>query len=258
MRRTIIVVAGATAAVAILLPTTGFAGQIRHAKSAKPNNSALVHRVNTLAAALNALKGTVGTARQTIKTLASAVATTKSDVATLKTGLSTAQSNITGVQGDVTTLKGDVSTINSQLSAGATALTQINAALQDGTTGLVGLNKARPQFGAFQSDGTIIAGTGQVSGASGPKANALGHSGGAFVIDFGDDVSSRFDQVNPFPGSAAAGVPQATDCAATGAATTCGALQGVASDASPNHVLVVFGSGASAPASGFEVAALSG
>jgi hypothetical protein len=77
------------------------------------------------------------------------------------------------------------------------------------------------------------------------------------VVDFGNDVSARFVSVDPFPGSAGAGTPQAVDCAATGAGATCGSAQGIGSDTNPNHVLIVFGSGGTAAAGGFSVAAIS-
>lgn len=147
-------------------------------------------------------------------------------------------------------------------AAATAALTQINAALTDETTGLVGLNHARPQFGAYDSSGVFLGGTGAVTGASGPKANVLGASGtGIYVVDFGNDVSKRFLSVTPNPTTAGTAPPvgQAVNCSS--APTSCGPLQGVGSDASVNHVLVKFGTGAAAdqkPANGFSVAAISG
>jgi hypothetical protein len=158
------------------------------------------------------------------------------------------------VDGKVAALGATVQTILSGVPAIVNGLTALQTALQDPVTGLVGLNLARPQFGNYSSTGTFLGGTGTV--ASGPKANAIGASGGAFVIDFGNDVSKRVFSVNPFPGSAAAGVPQVTDCANAG--STCGGLQGVASDTNVNHVLVLFGAGGTAPAAGFSVTAISG
>jgi hypothetical protein len=159
------------------------------------------------------------------------------------------------VDGKVAALGATVQALVAGVPTIVNGLTALQTALQDPVTGLVGLNLARPQFGNYSSTGTFLGGTGTV--ASGPKANAIGASGGTFVIDFGNDVSKRVFSVNPFPGSAAAGVPQVTDCANAG--STCGALQGVSSDTNVNHVLVLFGTtGGTAPAAGFSVTAISG
>jgi hypothetical protein len=267
MRRNIIVVVAAVAAIAII-PATGMAGQISQALRSTPHGDAkqdkalikpLVNKVNTLGVGLAAVKKGLNTAKGDVAKLKTGLAAAQSSIGTLKTGLTSAQGDILTLQTDDAAAKSSITTINAELAAGTTALTQINAALTNSTTGLVGLNAARPQFGAYDSAGVFQGGTGTVSGASGPKANALGHNAGAFVIDFGNDVHLRYLVANPFPGSAGAGVPQAVDCAANAtASTTCGGLQTLASDASPNHVLVVFGSGATAPAAGFEIAALSG
>jgi hypothetical protein len=266
VRRNIIVVVAAVAAIAII-PATGMAGQITQAVRSTPNGDAkqdaaqikpLVKKVNTLGAGFAAIKKVLNTAKGDVAILKTKLASAQSDIGTLKTNVTTAQGDISTLKTDDASAKSSITTINGELAAGATALSQINDALTNSTTGLVGLNAARPQFGAYDSAGVFQGGTGAVSGASGPKANAIGHNLGSFVIDFGNDVHLRYVVASPFPGSAAAGVPQAVDCAAPGAAATCGALDGAGTDASPNHVLVVFGAGGTAPAAGFEIAALSG
>jgi hypothetical protein len=193
-----------------------------------------------------------------------AIGSLKANDAATANGIQTLSSHIKGLSDRIGTLEGDVTGINAQLSAGASALTAINSALTNSTTGLVGLNNARPQFGAFQNNGTIIAGTGQVSGASGPKTNATEGAGALanfYVVDFGNDVSKRFLSMTQFPtgGASTNRAALAVDCAATGVAALCGGVQGIASDASPNHVVVQFGSAGSGAADGsWEVAAISG
>jgi len=139
--------------------------------------------------------------------------------------------------------------------------TAINSALTDPVTGLVGLNHARPQFGAFNgADGTILGGTGQVTGASGPSTNASHPTTGKYLVDFGDNVSQRFLVVTLFP-DATAPIGQAVDCAANSTAgATCHAL-GDPTVGNPNHVLVTienFTPGIGAADKSFEVAAISG
>jgi hypothetical protein len=270
MRRNIIVVVAAVAAIAIV-PATGVAGQISQALRSTPHGDAkqdkalikpLVNKVNTLGVGLAAVKKGLNTAKGDVAKLKTGLAAAQSSIGTLKTGLTSAQGNILTLQTDDASAKSSISTINAELTAGTTALTQINAALTNSTTGLVGLNAARPQFGAYDSAGVFKGGTGTVSGASGPKSNAVGTHAvpGLYVIDFGNDVSLRYLTVTPFPTpTTAPGLPQAVDCAASGAAATCGAAEGSGSpDASANHVLVKFGDGSAAPVAGFEVAGLSG
>lgn len=158
------------------------------------------------------------------------------------------------------------------LEAAGAGLTAVQAALQNPTTGLVGLNNARPQFGAFSGAGTILGSTG-LSGGSGPTNNATkGSSGppdidGLYVVDFGNNVSTRMYTINVFPygptslgGGGAAPTASATNCASsTTAAGICGAVGGVSSDSSPNHVLVQVGDGSSGgAANGFSITAISG
>ena len=156
--------------------------------------------------------------------------------------------------------------VDAIVATATAALAQVNAALTDSTTGVVGLNNARPQYGAFTSTGAIIAGTGQTAGAKGPSTNATKGtttSSGVFVIDFGNDVSRRFLVVDLFPGAGNSGFPQAIVCSAT-TGTACQTVEGLSSpDQSPNHVLVQFGTGlqgvgTAVPANGFAVAAISG
>ena len=165
----------------------------------------------------------------------------------------------------------------------APALEAIDDALNDETTGLVGLNLARPQFGAFEADGTILGGTGPNEGGGlgpdadavqgGPAAGPLPDTEGLYVVDFGNDVSSRMYTVNVFPqgptsvGGAAAPTASAINCAAsTSVADLCGVV-GVqaggtgASDPDPNKVLVQIGDGtdgAGEAPNGFSLTAISG
>jgi len=152
------------------------------------------------------------------------------------------------------------------------ALNDIDDALNDTTTGLVGLNLARPQFGAFglsPSNGAFQGGTGPVNGSAdppfGPEGDAANGSGigapSTYVVDFNDDVSERMYSVNVFPGTtpgAEARAANAVNCAL--AATTCNAISAGTGDT--EHVLVKIGTGAEAVNGtvfgGFSVTALSG
>jgi hypothetical protein len=211
-----------------------------------------------------------------------AIATLRRSATTLGTDLATAKTDIGGLK----TLAGGLPSVLSQLADGLTkagagltalqaGLTTIQGALQDPTTGLVGLNNARPQFGAFSATGVIVGGTGQTPPAKGPSANATkGPSGGAgtdfdglYVVDFGNDVSKRVYTVNVFPygplgggGAGAAPTGSATNCAASPTASAlCGAAASAGPDTSPNHVLVQIGDGSSnGAANGFSLMATSG
>jgi hypothetical protein len=156
----------------------------------------------------------------------------------------------------------------------APALEAIDAALNDPTTGLVGLNLARPQFGAFAANGDNLGSTG-LSGGSGPTADAVvgpdltGAAGpdlrGTYVVDFENDVSSRMYSVNMFPAGPGVSTPvgSAANCSVSGIDTVCG-LVGIsaggsgAPDPDPNKVLVQVGDGDTAHPAGFSVTAISG
>lgn len=172
-------------------------------------------------------------------------------ISTVDGRVNTVVSNLAGVSAKVDAIIAGVPAITAALTALKDGLTAINAALQNTTTGLVGLNLARPQFGIYSSAGTFLGGTGTVG--SGPKANVLGTAGNAYVVDFGNDVSKRVYSVNVFAGVSVTNT--ATNCSAPGVGSTCGALQGAGSDASPNHVLVTF---SGAPSNGWSVTAISG
>jgi len=187
-------------------------------------------------------------------------------------------SDLQGIEGTLNTVLAGVPDIIGGLQAlqsaledtVAPALTAINAALTDPTTGLVGLNLARPQFGVFglsPSNGAFLGGTGPVNGADppfGPDGNAANGSGiGAaslYVVDFQNDVSTRIYDVNVFPGSAAGATPTGAAVNCGVAAATCNAVSTGTGDA--EHVLVKIGTGAQAvdgtSFGGFSVAAISG
>jgi hypothetical protein len=247
----------AIAAIAIL-PATGLAKPKQNdAKQDAALVKPIVKKIVGLTAGLRILKGGLTTAQSNISAL-------KTSVNGLKTGLTAAQGDISTLKTDDASTQSAITTINAQLAAGATALTQINAALTNSTTGLVGLNNARPQFGAFANTGVLIAGTGQVTGASGPKTNATEGAGALanfYIVDFGNDVSLRFLQVTQFPtgGASTNRAAMAVDCGASASATTlCSTVAGV-SDSSKNHVVVQFGSaGSGAADTSWEVAAISG
>jgi hypothetical protein len=221
--------------------------------------------------------------------LASALSTLSGAVKGLKKGLKNVENvnsgqtgAINGVDGRVTAVvanlavvKATVDAIVAGVPAIVNGLTAINAALTNTTTGLVGLNLARPQFGAFNPDGTIIAGTGQHPPAGGPATNAkqaniaaLGGLSGMYVVDFANDVSSRFLTVTflpTAPGATPAGSPaQAVSCASSDAAGgLCFAIENAGAaglDKDNRKVAVKFGAGTAAtiPSSGFTVAAISG
>jgi hypothetical protein len=157
--------------------------------------------------------------------------------------------------------------VQSGLKALEDGLLDIKDALEDETTGLVGLNLARPQFGVFGPAGNFLGGTGPVNGSDpphGPDGAATPGTGiGApslYVVDFDNDVSQRVYSVNVFPGSAPGASLAANSVNCANAAATCEAVEAGSGDTS--HVLVKIGTGAQAvdgtAFGGFSVTALSG
>jgi hypothetical protein len=154
-------------------------------------------------------------------------------------------------------LEGPIQTAFNDIEDG---FAEVEDALNDPTTGLVGLNLARPQFGAFNPVGTFQGGTGPVNGTDpphGPDGDAA-RAGSTFVVDFNNDVSQRMYAVNVFPGAGPALAASAVNCALAGGA--CGGIAAGTDDTS--HVLVKIGSGAQATNGadfgGFSILAISG
>ena len=215
-------------------------------------------RVNRAHRRISRLKSWNFTLQNWNKNQQSAIESLEKTVATIVAGVPTITSALTQLQDGLLQLKaaleGDVTD----------AFEDIEDALNDSTTGLVGLNLARPQFGAFNTVGTFQGGTGPVNGADpphGPDGNVAGRSGTVYVVDFNNDVSQRMYTVNVFPGTnpAAPALPGgAVNCAL--AAATCNAI--AAGTGNTSHVLVKVGSGAQAvdgtEFGGFSVTAISG
>jgi hypothetical protein len=168
------------------------------------------------------------------------------------TRVDTVVANVAAVKATVDAIVAGVPAIVDGLTQLKAGLLAIQSALGNTTTGLVGLNLARPQFGNFSGAGVILGGTGQVTGASGPKTDATHPATGTYVVDFGNDVSKRSLVVSPSPGVGGI-IGEAVDCANAGGTCPGG-------DASANHVLVLMyaTSGAPSNGNGFGVTAISG
>jgi len=137
----------------------------------------------------------------------------------------------------------------------APALEAIDDALNDETTGLVGLNLARPQFGVFDDAGLFLGGTGSV--ASGPSDDAGHPAAGTYIVDFGNDVSDRALVFTAFPTGGAPLVGSPVNCASD-TSGTCTAVLG-AGDHSDQVLVIVQDSTTGAPTDGtFQIMAISG
>jgi hypothetical protein len=191
---------------------------------------------------------------QAIKTNKQSLDVLTTKVTNLGTTVGTISAAVSTITSGAATIQTALTTIGSTLTTIGAGLTALKNAVQDPTTGLVGLNNARPQFGAFTSTGGFIAGTGANPPAKGPSGSASNPSAGKYIVDFGNDVSARFVSVTPFPTGALPVIASAVNCSVASMPCT-------GADTSPNHVLVLFqvGSGApTSPANGFTVAAFSG
>jgi X-X-X-Leu-X-X-Gly heptad repeat protein len=148
----------------------------------------------------------------------------------------------------ITQLVNGVQTLKTGLQTVGDGLTALKTAVQDPTTGLLGLNTARPKFAIVKSDGTILGQTPNV-----PTTNAKVATG-TYVVDFASDVSKRALVVTMAP-AATAPIGQAVDCANAPGACPSG-------DNSANHVLVTtepHGAGGPAPGdANFTLLAISG
>jgi len=194
------------------------------------------------------------TSQQTmIESLESTVATIVAGVPTITSALTQLQAGLLALQA---ALEGPV----------ADGFSEIEDALNDSTTGLVGLNLARPQFGVFEGTGNFLAGTGPVNGTDpphGPADDAVRLSAGTYVVDFENDVSQRVFTVTPAPTGGAGLTVSAVNCAAgAGSPSIAGACDAAVGAAGPhpNHVFVLLqNSTNAAPTDGtFTIVGLSG
>jgi hypothetical protein len=191
----------------------------------------------------------------------SSIESIEGTVAQIVAGVPTITNALTQLQGGLlaiqAALEGPIQTAFNDIEDG---FAEVEDALNDPTTGLFGLNLARPQFGVFNPVGTFQGGTGPVNGSDpphGPDGDAAA-LGSTYVVDFNNDVSSRMYSVNVFPGAGPALAASAINCAL--AAASCNGISAGTGDTS--HVLVKVGTGAQATNGadfgGFSVTAISG
>src|SRR3954452_11340538 len=125
----------------------------------------------SLKKSLNKLASSIGSLKSQVKQINDTNSGQTGAINGVDKRVDTVVGNLTALSATVTAIVNGVPAITSGLLALKDGLTQIQAALNNTTTGLVGLNLARPQFGNYSGGGTFLGGTGTV--ASGPKANAL-------------------------------------------------------------------------------------
>ena len=191
----------------------------------------------------------------------SRIGTQREDFIALKSVVDTAVPLVTQA---LTDLQGGLLAIQAVLEDDVgPALEAIDAALNDETTGLVGLNLARPQFGVFDGTGNFLGGTGTV--ASGPDDDAVRVGAGTYVVDFNNDVSERVYTVTVAPTGGAGLTVAAVNCLAAAADPTIdgacdAAAGGDPADPHPDQVFVLLqNSTNAAPTDGtFTITALSG
>jgi hypothetical protein len=198
----------ATASVAALGATTpALAKSHTPSNSSGPSNKALlkdIHKVTEdLASAVTSITKTTTGLTASVKTLTTGLAATNATVAQV-------QAAETATDGKVTGLTSALASGSAQVTA---ALTQINTALNDSSTGLVGLNNARPRFAIVAFPG----GAATLAGSTPEKTVTIAAvAAGTTIVNFNEDVSKRALTVTTAPGAPSFG--EAVDCANAGGA----------------------------------------
>jgi hypothetical protein len=219
-------------------------------------------RVNKAHRRIRRLKSWNFTLQDWNKNQQSAIESLESTVSTIVAGVPAITSALTQLQDGLLELKaaleGDVTD----------AFEDIEDALNDPVTGLVGLNLARPQFAVVAGgagNGTFLGGTG-AAGGLGPVdqsdvvvGTTAGTNTGQYVVDFNNDVSLRQYTVNVAPATGLT-TPTASAVNCDSGAPFNGQCDAVSAGSGddPNKVLVQIGDGDPAPATFFSVTALSG
>jgi phage-related tail protein len=192
-----------------------------------------------------------------ISTAQKDISSLKSSSSSLSSGLSTAQSQIKTLMQIADALPPILTQLGDGLTALKGAVTSINTALQDPTTGLVGLNNARPLIGAVASNAAV---SGSEFELVGHLANVPAAGLGAYLLSFVNgagtptDVSKRvYELTSPNPAQLGT-VFTATNCSNSGVTPLCTALNGGHTDDDATDVLIV----TSAPSADFQIAAIAG
>lgn len=224
-------VAATGAAAAPAQASSRFATTKALTRDQKLINQALATAVKTIDKTTNGLNTDVATLTTDVATLTKGLAATNAQVATNTSGLASTSSSLSALTSAVTSGSATITT----------DLTNLSNAVQNTSTGLPGLNAARPQF-VFLS---VASGQFSIpSGAYTPEATPtiVGQTpspGGEVLINFGEDESARAIEVTSTDvGTDISG--QAVDCAAI-AASNCAALGGTGGTGefgNPDEVLV--------------------
>jgi hypothetical protein len=192
----------------------------------------------------------INAATTALKRLATGLSTTNTNVAKDKTTLTSVSSSLTALQNTVTTT---ISTAVTALGQLQTGLATLSTAVGDTTTGIPGLNNARPLIGAVVGGAPV---TGSEFTLVKHISGALGGSDGEYLLSFVNgvgtpmDVSRRVYEVTGANPLQPVTTFTATNCSQV---PFCGTVNGSA-DASLTDVVVV----TSVDGRDFQIAAISG
>jgi len=203
-----------------------------------------------LAAGPASAKGRGPTLKSLNKTLTSLEKTIKTVQKNVAAATKTANAATTGLAATNTALKSTNTALATLETAGGqaiNALTALSTAVQSPTTGLPGLNAARPLIGAVVSN----------AAATGSEFTLTHAAAGTYILSFVNGlgtataVNTRSVVITPFPNPGVDVNIQAANCAAAG--VTC-----PGSDTAATDELVITQDGAAPTDENFQVAAISG
>ncbi len=228
----------AAAAAAPVPASAGFATINALARDQKEIDLALASAVKTIDKTTKGLNADVAT-------LTKGLAATNAQVATLTSGLAATNAQVATNTSGLASTNSSLSSLTSAVSSGSTTittdLTNLSNAVQNSSTGLPGLNAARPQFVflTVASSQFSIPNGGYTPEATPTIVGQTPSPGGEVLINFGEDESTRAIEVTSTDvGTDVTG--QAVDCASLPAAD-CAALGGTGGNGTtgnPNEVLV--------------------
>jgi len=185
-----------------------------------------------------------------LKSLAAGLKTTNANVAKDKTTLTGVSTALTALQATVTAAVSTATSALTQLQSGLTALSK---AVQDTTTGLPGLNNARPLIGAVVSNAAV----------TGSEFTLVAHANlagnGGYILSFKNgagaptDVSQRVYEVTS-PNATQLGTTfAAANCSNPLVSPTCGVVNSGPDDKATDVLVVTTGDNKD-----FQIAAISG
>lgn len=210
--------------------------------------------VGLAAGPASAKKPTLKSLNKTLTSLQKTLKTVQKNVTAATKSASTANSGLAATNATLKNTNSALATLETAGGQAINAFTVLATAVENTTTGLPGLNAARPLVGAVVSNAAVPPTGGEITLTHGTAGTYVLH----FVNGVGavTDVSTRAVEVTLFAG--VAGFASAANCSNAAATPACTAIMGSADSLKSDEFVTTFDNTGTAADENFQVAAISG